>query len=188
MAWIIGIVVAGLVVVLLMKAGRGAPTIRQQSRSMHERVAALPEGEKDELSQEVRQLALDQYDMASAKAKEAGKDIAFAHQVGVLRAVSAVIIMGEQVDRYREQELQMETVPFNKLSPQEGRQAIAEYLVWKFFPAKAEESAFSPALAAFKSQILADADGQPDGFIFDMIYCVKYDWQRYIAEKLTSVN
>ncbi|MBS0505519.1 MAG: hypothetical protein JSS55_17330 [Proteobacteria bacterium] len=166
MEWLIGIAVVALVIFFLANGRRDTvPTVRQHTRSAQERAKSLPEDEKDELSAEVRELALEQYDMASAKAKEAGKDDAFAHQVGVLRAVSAVIVQGERVDPYREQELQMETVPFNKLPPDEGRRAVSEYLVYKFFPDRADERSFSPALASFKRQLSADAEKQndPDG-------------------------
>lgn len=184
MAWLIRIAVVALVIFFLSKGSHNsASTVRQHTRSAQERAKFLPESEKEKLSAEVRELALEQYDMASAKAKEAGKNDAFAHQVGVLRAVSAVIVMGEQVDPYRERELQMETVPFNKLAPKEGRNAVAEYLVYKFFPDKADENAFSPALASIKKQMLAESENQPDPFAFmlEMIYIEKCDWQRYIT-------
>ena len=121
--------------------------------------------------------------MASEVVKRAGKDASLAHQVGVLRAVRAVIVMGHRLDRYRESELQMETVPFNNLPPKEGRQAIAEYLVYKFFPDKADESLFSPALASFKREMLVESEKMKDpfDFLFTMIYACKCDWQRYIA-------
>lgn len=184
MAWLIGIAVVALILFLLAK-GRSntAPTIRQHTRSMQERSKILPEDEKAKLSYEARELALEQYEMASAKAKEAGKDDAFAHQVGVLRVVSAVIVMGERVGAQREMELQMETVPFNRLPPEVGKRAVVEYLVYKFFPDQADETVFAPALLSFKREILAEAenDEDPDGLVFNMIHSGKCDWQRYLA-------
>lgn len=184
MAWLIGIGFVALIIFFLAKVGSNlAPTVRQQTRSAQERAKLLPQSERERLSSEARELALEQYEMASAKAKEAGKDDAFAHQVGVLRAVSAVIVMGERVDPQREMELQMETVPFNKLPPEEGKRAVAEYLVYKFFPDQADEAVFAPALSSFKREILAEAekDEDPDGLLFEMIYSAKLDWQRYLA-------
>lgn len=189
MAWLIGIAVVALVIFLLTKGSSSAPpAIAQQTRSLQERVKSLSDSEKDAFSAEIRELALEQYDMANTKAKAAGKEDAFSHQVGVLRAVSAVIAQGATVDPEREKELQMETVPFNQLPPKEGRTAVAEYLVYKFFPHNADETLFSPALTALKRRLFDDAETQPDpdSFIFNMIYCAKYDWQRYIANMSIS--
>ena len=77
----------------------------------------------------------------------------------------------------------METLPFNKLSSKDGRSAVAEYLVYKFFPDKADERAFLPALSSFRREMLAESEKEPDPFAFmvEMIYVNRYDWQRYIT-------
>ena len=184
MIWLIGISAFALIIFLLSKGGiKAKPITRQQPQSAQDRAKLLPESEKVILSAEIRKNALEQYNMAKAKAKEAGKNDEFAHQVGVLRAVTTVMSPGQTPNSHSEQELQMETVPFNELLSNMEGTAVSEYLVYKFFPDKADEGAFSPTLANFKKQIFADAERQQDPyvFLFKMIYCVKYDWQRYIA-------
>lgn len=182
MLWFIGIVAIGTLLYFLMKGARNtSPSIRQQTRVAKERGSPLPDNEKDKLSAEIRETALAQYDLGMQKARGMGMYDAFAHQLGVFSAVSSVINPAGHVSAHNEYEIQMETVPFNKLLPDEGRQAVAEYLVYKFFPDRADESLFSPALATFYNAVAADAKDQPKGFMFEMIYCVKYDWQRYIT-------
>ena len=73
----------------------------------------------------------------------------------------------------------METVPFNNLDPGLGRAAVAEYLVWKFFPERAEMRPLNEALAEFVKGVLEKAKtNNDDQLVYEMIYSEKYDWQR----------
>lgn len=98
-----------------------------------------------------------------------------------MQALSAVSSPGQQVSDADSRELQMESVPFNKIDPAEGRSAIAEYCVWKFFPQQADENAFTPALRRFRSE-LHSSEGPSDDLIYSMLYSMKYDWQRWLSE------
>jgi hypothetical protein len=183
MAWIIGIAIIVVVAIFafrLSKNGRAGSLT--PSESAQERAKALPESERVALSAELRRLAESQYDQASAAAITAGKNDQFAHQVAVLHATKAVL-GGVDGARSTEQEMQMETVPFNSLAAAEGKAAVVEYLVWKFFPDKADEDTFRPALVKFRDAVSTEAGQASDGdaLLFNMIYCVKCDWQKYIV-------
>jgi hypothetical protein len=181
MFWLIaGVFVAAALFFMSRWRGSGSSTVRPQTVSAQNRAKLLPDDEKTALSAEIRNLATEQYDMAYATAINTGKNENFAHQVGVLRAVTSVVSMGQAVDSLAEKELQMETVPFNNTPSNDGKRAIVEYLVWKFFPDKSDENAFKPVLTMFRDKLQNDAKSEPENFLFEMLYCAKYDWQRYI--------
>lgn len=191
MLWIVGILlVVGVIVGLAAKGSNKPPTLKQSSRDARERGRFLPLAEQQSLAEIARSRARERYDFASDEAFKAGKDASFAHQVGVFGAVAAVLNEGSNGDRETERWLQMETIPFNLLDPQEGRAAVTEYLIWKFFPDLADKELLSKAIGAFKAKLVKDAETEPDGdaFIFNMLYSARYDWQRYAAEIATYDN
>ena len=180
MIWVI-IAIGAVVVVFFAMKTESAPTARQTSRDAQARAAALPSEEQQRLAAEVRATALDSYDRIAAAARQAGKDDAFAHQAGVLQAMTAVTSPGREPAPDDQRELQLEMVPFNKVPPSEGRSAVAEYLAWKFFPAHADEDLFAPSLRRFRDELLAD-DGAPEDVVYGMLHSMKYDWQRWLSD------
>lgn len=184
MTWVAVAVVVGVALLLFFK-GKGGPTVRQSTREGQRRISELPPEEKIKAEAALRETAGDSYDTGFANARNAGKDDSFAHQVGVLNAVSAILLQRNAANNHETQEMQGETVPFNLLPLDEGRAAIIEYLVWKFLPERADEAKFSPALAAFRTRIFEEAERENDSDLaITMIYICRYDWQRYIADKL----
>ena len=184
MIWLVIAVAVGIVLFFFFM-GKGAPTVRQSTREERRQISELPRETKVKAEAMLREAAGDSYDTGFAYARRAGKDESFAHQLGVLNAVSAIILQRNAVNSHETHEMQGETIPFNPLPPDEGRAAIIEYLVWKFLPERADQSKFAPALAAFKVRIFEDAERENDDQLpFTMIYACRYDWQCYIADKL----
>lgn len=185
MGWILGVIIVAVIALLFLKSGMmSAGSVRHDTKDAQRRAQNLPLDEQATFSADIRDLASEQYDMASKAARDAGKPESFAHQVGVFRAVNAVLTLGSQLNKADEAEIQGETIPFNKLDSKEGRGAITEYLVFKFFPKLADTSKFEPALRRFKEEMSAASREEPDAYAFmvAMIYVCRYDWQRYIAD------
>lgn len=184
MFWIVIVAVVVIVAIVLPKLSGGRKTLRAETRDARARAAGLPRTEQINVADDIRATAADNYDRISAAADGAGKGQAFAHQVGVLQALQAVTAPGRQLSDSEHRALQVEAVPFNRLEPQTGRNAVIEYLVWKFFPEDADQSAFAPPLIAFRDQVYRDAEEEDDAddFTFKMLLSMKYDWQRWLSE------
>lgn len=180
MIWVVAIVIA-VALFFLLRSQSSSPSMRHTVRNPHSRSAPLPAEEQAGLASQVRETASENYGKIAAAARSAGKDEAFAHQVGVLQALTAVVSPGRQPMRMEHSDVQMETAPFNKLDPVEGRAAIIEYCVWKVFPDCAVEEAFAPALLRFRDKIQGD-DQATDDEVFASLYNEKYDWQRWLAD------
>lgn len=188
MTWIVWIGIAIVVLFFLMRsksALSGHPTdVRRQVGDARTRAEALPKEQRRELANEVREGALENYDRNFKIAKDHGKDDNFAHQNGVLSAVKSILAPNGTSSRHAEQELLTEGVPFNKAEPSSGRVAIAEYLVWKFFPAEADELLFAEQLLRYRDEIVeaSETEDEPDQFMMAMLYSMKFDWMRWIAD------
>jgi hypothetical protein len=181
--WIIGAALIAMLVFLLRpkSSASSSATVRQMTRAAQERAADVSADERVRLALEIRATAFDGYDRISEAARSAGKGENFAHQAGVLQALSAVAAPGRELSAHEQRELQMETVPFNKVPPGEGRLAVAEYSVWKFFPTEADEGLFAQALRRFRDEIHADKH-TTDDVTYGLLYSMKYDWQRWLSE------
>lgn len=180
MIWVLTIVVVATILIFALKLN-ARPTARQNTREARAFAADLPSEERAALAAGVRSIALSDYDMIAMAAGNAGKDDALAHQVGVLQALTRGAALGRQPTEQDQRELQMESAPFNKVAPAEGRTAVAEYLVWKSFPEHAVQDAFAPALRRFRDEIRGDSDAS-DAVTFGLLYSMKYEWQRWLAE------
>ncbi|HEX4695147.1 hypothetical protein [Sphingomonas sp.] len=188
MVWIIisAALIATLVLFLRPKSSQSSSaTLHQTTRAAQTRAIDLPPEERGRLASEIRASALDEYDRIGEAARRAGKDESFAHQAGVLQALSAITAPGRQLTPHDQRELQMETVPFNKAPPAEGRIAIAEYAVWKFFAAEADVNLFAPALRRFRDEIYNDENVSSD-VTYGLLYSMKYDWQRWLSDHRTA--
>lgn len=162
------------------KPAPAASTLRQTTHDAKIRMANLLVDEQAHSASQIRKTAAENYDKIRAAAIASGKDEAFAHQVGVQQALTAVSSPGRQPVGTDHMNLQMETAPFNKLDPIKGRAAIIEYCVWKFFPGQADEGAFASALCRFRDKVLEDATD--DGEVFSLLYNMKHDWQRWLSD------
>lgn len=182
MIWIVvGIAVIATFVFFLRPNSLPSATVRQTTRAGQARATELPADEQARLASEIRATALDGYDRIGEAARSAGKDDTFAHQAGVLQALSAITAPSRELSAHDQRELQMETVPFNKVPLTEGRTAIAEYAVWKFFPGQADEALFAPALRRFRDEIYGD-DSMSSDVTYGLLYSMKYDWQRWLSD------
>jgi hypothetical protein len=166
---------------------RTAATALARIDHSKEQAAHVPEHEKQQLSEEIRATALAGYDRGSAAAKGEGASDRFAHEVGVLDAIYCVVAnkATDRQDANLRERLQMEGLPFNSLQPEEGRAAVAEYLVWKFFPGQADLSVLKAAMDEFNRVVFEKAkqEPEPDRFIHAMIYAQRYDWQTLAIER-----
>lgn len=186
MFWIVLLVVVVGGFWLFSKAKNTPPSVRQSVREGKRNISQLGPAQKIEAEAALRETASHNYDTGFAGAKSAGKDENFCHQVAVLNSVSAVLLQRVASNKHEQDEMQGETVAFNLLAPEEGKAAVVEYLVWKFLPERADESKFAPALSAFRAKVFEDAKRENDDELpMVMIYMCRYDWQRYIADKLT---
>lgn len=188
MIWVVSIGIAIAVLLFLMRPKSvqyGQPAnVRVQVRDARARAEALPTEQRRELAGEAREGALENYDRNFQIAKDHGKDDEFAHQNGVLSAVKSILAPNGTSSRHAEKEILMEGVPFNKADPTVGRVAVAEYLVWKFFPSEADEALFAGPLLRYREEIIeaAETEDQPDEFMMVMLYSMKFDWMRWIAD------
>jgi hypothetical protein len=138
----------------------------------------LPPEEQRQLAAECREMVLEGYDEGFGKAKAAGKTVEFSHQVGVLEAAQRVLANHSRQNNEVTRGLQLETVPFNKAEAALGRLAIAEYLVWKFFPDLADLNPLTKVIRVFVNEIYSEHSGSDDGFRYEAIYSNKHDWQK----------
>ncbi len=187
--WIIVLLAVGVVGILIVrallkKAATTPTTVRQITRHMQSKLADATTEQRVEFSNEVRTLALDQYEMASAFAKSKGKDDKFAHQSGVYRAISAIIMNGDVGSKHNEQQILDETMPFNLTEHDVGRRAVAEYLVWKLFPEQADESIFAACLRQFRADMrkAAEEQDEPARFLTHALHSQGTDWQRWLHD------
>lgn len=180
----IWIAIAALLAAIIFLVVRNRPAAVALSRAdqLKEQAKTLPISEQERLAVEVREQAFAGYDRASAKAREEGRSEAFAHEVGVMDAVYCVLANDDAARRNEALRplLQMEGVPFNRLTSDSGRAAVAEYLVWKFFPGRADLATLDRAMAQFTRTVFdaAERELETDETIYRMIYSHKYDWQR----------
>jgi hypothetical protein len=188
MIWVVSIGIAIVVLLFLMipkSVPHGQPAdVRAQVRDAKARAEALPTEQRRELAGEVRRGALENYDRNFQIAKDHRKDDKFAHQMGVLSAVKSILAPNGKSSQYAENEILTEGVPFNMADPTSGRVAIAEYLVWKFFPTEADEALFAGPLLRYREEIIeaAETEDEPDQFMMAMLYSMKFDWMRWIAD------
>ncbi|MGQ2940244.1 MULTISPECIES: hypothetical protein [Sphingomonadaceae] len=192
MIWVVSI---GIAIVVLLFFLRPKPArydqpadVRAQVRDAKARAEALPTEQRRELAGEVREGALENYDRNFQIAKDHGKDDHFAHQNGVLSAVKSILAPNGTSSRHAENEILTEGLPFNKADPTIGRVAVAEYLVWKFFPTEADEALFAGSLLRYRREIIeaAATEDEPDQFMMVMLYSMNFDWMRWIADNRPS--
>lgn len=189
MIWLGLIVAIGIASLLIFSKVGGRKTVRTEVRDARARAADLPEEERTKLANEIRMSAHSNYDRIFTAAIDAGKDVSFAHQVGVLQAINAIVAPGRALSNTEHKKIQAESAPFNRLKPTDGCAAVTEYLVWKFFPALADQEAFASALTQFREWVYREAptENDPDRFRFQTLFSMEYDWQRWLSEHRTDI-
>lgn len=205
MGWIVvvGVVVIGLIFLMSKSKGStppaissnsGTPTVevsRQQLAAMVDhnkrRAATLPDDETRELAEALRVDAETYWSHAYNAATSDGKDQKFATQLGLF-SVACAILTGEQhPPQSLYGGLDLETVPFKSLHPDEARPAFIEYCVAKVMPSQADWSVLNASLLKYGDEVFAEANSHsnPDSYVYEMIYRETLDWQKFLAEAIS---
>jgi hypothetical protein len=152
------------------------------SAAAHNPADSLSFEDKDQFASDIRAMANEGYERASKIALADGKSAQFACEVGVLDAVYCVLANDNAArrDEAVRKNMQMETVPFNRLDSDLARKAVVEYLVWKFLPFHSDIGTLNEAFSKFVKIVIANSasDKNPDEVIRRLIYSGRYDWQQ----------
>lgn len=203
MTWAI-VAVAVIVVLIFISskkkpAGRGSSgsTVDDSRRLLaglvlqnRNRFSALPEDETNELISALRQDAETHWNHAYNSAISDGKDGKFATHLALF-SVACAIMTGEQhPDKSFNGGLDLETVPFKSLPPEQAKSAFIEYCIAKYLPRKSDWDILNPALLKFADEVFENAKSETDadGYIYEMIYRETLDWQKILAEALSATN
>jgi hypothetical protein len=141
------------------------------------------------MAKEIRELAFAGYDRVSGAALAQNRGERFANEAGVLDAMQCVIANDDAARRSDSlrQDIQSEGVPFYGAPSELARDAIAEYLVWKFFPSQANVHCIKVGMKDFVIDVLARAEATDDDvLIARMIFDSKYDWRGFAVELATK--
>lgn len=178
---VVGIVFLGWLFLRARPADPPAANIKQRAK-------LLPAEQQEAMAEEIRTLARTGYDRLSNAAPQSGKSPQVANEAGALDAAFCVLANSnlERQNASVRQAMQLETVPFNMLEPSLGREAMTEYLVWKFFPERAEMAPLRTAMNIFVKKVVDDApnEAEADDHIYRMIYSSKFDWQILAIEAM----
>lgn len=152
------------------------------------RFQTMPDDEAGELMGALRTDAGAHWDHAFNAASADGKGAPFATQLALFRTAAVVLTGEQQPDEAFFGGLDLETVPFKELPPEQARAAFIEYCVAKYAPDSADWNAINPALLKFADKVFEDSksQSQPDHYIYEMIYRETLDWQRFLAEALSK--
>jgi len=102
-----------------------------------------------------------------------------------------MLITGEQkAPRVFSSGLDLETVPFKALPPEQAKSAQVEYCIAKYLPEKTDWKILNDALLKFADETFeaAKTHSDPDGYIYEMIYCETLDWQKFLLKALGERN
>lgn len=154
------------------------------------RWAALPDSTVTELIDAQRRDIESIWNIAYRAAVKDGKDTAFATHFALLRVASFLIIGEDKGPDQLTEGLVLEVVPFKGLPPEEAKAAAVEYCISKYNPSKADSGIVVRALLQFADETFEAANEQsnPDAYIYEMIYRETLDWQKVLAEALSTRN
>ncbi|MGO8024877.1 hypothetical protein [Rhizobium leguminosarum] len=206
MTWIIVAVVVILVLFFLMSgkkqsaapaalppAGKLSP---EDSRRKLEaefarnklRFQAMPDDEAKEIMAALHTDAETHWDHAYNTASADAKGAPFATQLALFRTAAVILTGEQQPDESFFGGLDLETVPFKELPPDQAKAAFFEYCVAKYSPQHADWNVLNPALLKFADKVFGDSKSQsnPDGYVYEMIYRETLDWQKFLAEALSN--
>lgn len=206
MTWIIVAVVVVVVVFFLMSGkkqstapkfvtGAGKLSTEDSRRKLEAeftrnkvRFQAMPDEEATELMVALRADAGTHWDHAYTTASADAKGAPFATQLALFRTAAVILTGEQQPDKSFFGGLDLETVPFKELPPEQAKAAFFEYCVAKYSPKYADWSVLNTALLKFADKVFEDSKSQsnPDGYVYEMIYRETLDWQKFLAETLSS--
>ncbi|WP_107675045.1 hypothetical protein [Agrobacterium sp. LAD9] len=205
MTWIIIAVVVIVVLFFLMSGKKSAPStpalpsgklsVEDSRRKLEAefsrnklRFQAMPDDEARALMDALRADANMHWEHAFNTASADAKGAPFATQLALFRTAAVILTGEQQPDESFFGGLDLETVPFKDLPPEQAKAAFFEYCVAKFAPRYADLSILNPALLKFADKIFQDSKLQsnPDGYVYEMIYRETLDWQKFLAEALSN--
>ncbi|MBY5462083.1 hypothetical protein [Rhizobium leguminosarum] len=152
------------------------------------RFHAMPDKEARELMNALRTDAGTHWDHAFNTSSADAKGAQFATRLALFRTAAVVLTGEQQPDESFFGGLELETVPFKELPPEQARAAFFEYCVAKYGPSYADWNVLNPALLKFADKVFEDSKAQsnPDGYVYEMIYRETLDWQKFLAEALSN--
>lgn len=205
MTWIIIAVVVIVVLFFLMAGKKSAPStpalpsgklsVEDSRRKLEAefsrnklRFQAMPDDEARALMDALRADANMHWEHAFNTASADAKGAPFATQLALFRTAAVILTGEQQPDESFFGGLDLETVPFKDLPPEQAKAAFFEYCVAKFAPRYADLSIMTPALLQFAEKVFEDSKSQsnPDGYLYEMIYRETLDWQKFLAEALSN--
>lgn len=205
MTWIILAVVFVAILFFLMSGKKSAPStpalpsgklsVEDSRRKLEAefsrnklRFQAMPDDEARALMDALRADANVHWEHAFNTASADAKGAPFATQLALFRTAAVILTGEQQPDESFFGGLDLETVPFKDLPPEQAKAAFFEYCVAKFAPRYADLSIMNPALLKFADKVFQDSKLQsnPDGYVYEMIYRETLDWQKFLAEALSN--
>lgn len=136
------------------------------------RFQAMPYNEATDLMAELRVDAKTHWDHAYNAASADTKGAQFATQLALFRTAAVILTGEQQPDESFYGGLDLETVPFKELPPDQAKAAFIEYCVAKYSHNDADWNVLRPALLQFANNVFEDSksEANPDGYVFEMIY------------------
>ncbi|MGO7273914.1 hypothetical protein ACCT18_01250 [Rhizobium ruizarguesonis] len=206
MTWIIVAVVVVVILFFLMSGKKsapstatlpssGKPSVEDSRRKLEAefsrnklRFQGMPDDEACALMDALRADAKMHWEHAFNTAYADAKGAPFATQLALFRTAAMILTGEQQPDESFFGGLDLETVPFKDLPPEQAKAAFFEYCVAKFAPRHADLSILNPALLQFADKVFEDSKSQsnPDGYVYEMIYRETLDWQKFLAEALSG--
>lgn len=206
MTWIIVAVVVVVVLFFLMSGKKQPPAptaltatgklpVEDSRRKLEAefgrnklRFQSMPDGEAKELMTALRADAAMHWDHAYNTASADAKGAQFATQLALFRTAAVILTGEQQPDEAFFGGLDLETVPFKELPPDQAKAAFLEYCVAKYSHGDADWSVLKPALLKFADKVFEDSKSQsnPDGYVYEMIYRETLDWQKYLAQAISD--
>lgn len=205
MTWIIIAVVVVVALFFLMSGKKSAPptpalpsgklSVEDSRRKLEAefsrnklRFQAMPDDEARALMDALRADANVHWEHAFNTASADAKGAPFATQLALFRTAAVILTGEQQPDESFFGGLDLETMPFKDLPPEQAKAAFFEYCVAKFAPRYADLSIMNPALLKFADKVFQDSKLQsnPDEYVYEMIYRETLDWQKFLAEALSN--
>lgn len=183
-----------VVVVLLIsrkkqaKPANGSAGVGELTEAAKRKIRTLPATEQAKLLSELRLEIERHFAHTYSEAAAKGIEARVANELALFRTASFALTGREIPLPEHERDLQMETVPFNKLPPEQSKAAFQEYIISKLFSEKADYVVLYDALREFSEDVFrrSETEADPDVFIYNMIFRETRDWQRYIAADISS--
>ncbi|MEP6784894.1 MAG: hypothetical protein ABI898_04040 [Sphingomonadales bacterium] len=183
MIWLLSTVAVIFVVLMFRPKKRKMPSMRFDEQKA--RARQFPADQQRQLAEECRQNVLWGYDERYQQVKSLNRTDDVAHQTALLAAAQLVLANLDHKNPEHTKALQMETAPFANVDHALGKSALAEYLVWKFFPNLANVEVVQEAVSSFLSKLEKDEHAH-DRLLPTLVFSNEYDWQQFALNKISS--